>query len=325
LAATAVSLRGARSRAGELRRADPHLSEEEALRRALSESEDLAARRLVSASDYTALERSLSRETREALAADPALRELYTQADPRVRRLLTACRSLCIPTDPRPSPEALARIGRLMDRLSIEDTNPALREYLYENRDALDRAVAGFDDVDSPARLRDLFDQDIRRHATELGGSAAKGVDGRWQFTKADGTTVREYEFDSYRTLGRTRGTSGFFQAHHGIQDAWARDASIPGYNRGDAPALLLRDSRAGTPHRRATDRQIGRESGRGSRTYERERELLREDLTIAEVPDEVINAHLAEQDAYFGRLYEAARGSHTPAQLQAWFGAWTP
>jgi len=325
LAMASVSLRAARGRAAELRRLDPHLSEEQALRRALSESGDATARQLGRASEYSAWEGSVSRETREALAANPALREVYARADPAVRRLLTVCRSPCIPTRPAPTAASLARIKRLMDDLSLEDTHPGLREYLYENRHNINDAVAGFDDIHTPSRLQELFEQDIRRHATELGGTAATGPDGRWTYRRSDGTSIAEYEQARYGHLLDNRGSDDFFQAHHGVQDAWAEQVGVPGYSRRGAPALLLRDRRAGTPHQRISARQTGRRSTRGSRTYADERDLLLEDLRAADVPEDIITDHLQRQDDYFGQLYRDASTTRTPAELERWFGDWTP
>jgi hypothetical protein len=319
-----VSLRGARSRMQEIRRRNPQLSEEEALRQALRESDE-TGRALARASDFEAWEATLDSETRLALQRDPELRRLFATMDQRVRNLLTVCRSPCIPLNPRPRPEDVARIEGLIDRLDLPGNHRGLTEYLYHNRRRLSEAVEGFDDIENLGQLDEVLDASIRGYAAARGGSAARNADGLWEFTREDGTVILEHEVAQYGHLLDNRGTNHFFEAHHGAQDKWAIDVGMPGYSRREAPAILLRDRRKGSPHQIVTGRQMGRAGHRSSRTYQRERELTLEDLQRAECPPATIESYMTQQNAYFGRLYREASLTHSVEELRRWFGDWTP
>jgi hypothetical protein len=273
---------------------------------------------------------TLTPETQGALkGADPAVLETYRTMDPALRRALTRCGSPCIPI-PHPSPAVTSRLKGVMSRFGIADGHPGLREYLHDMRgrgggkglaDAA-TALEGCQDLDDVQRI---FDQAIAAWAKERGGTATK-LNGRWALErKIDGVVVREWEVGLYGQLSADSATNSFFQAHHGVQDAWAQ--SIPGYRQQDCPAILLRDSYAGSPHRRITDRQIADRASASTRTYELERELMTKDLKGmgSEVPPMYADILVQATDAYFTRLYRAQEGKLGPAELRRLFGDWKP
>ena len=252
--------------------------------------------------DFETWESRLNDETRQKLASDPKLRKRYEDMDPEVRRALTLCESPCIPDDPVPSPADVARIKASMHKLGIPEEDFRLREYLHRNRGPkMKIAVDELAKVGNAAELNALYDRSI---AAQASGGTAKKVGAEWVFTrKSDGGTVSEHAVGAHKDLKST-GTESFFQSHHGIQDKWAKDVDMPKYSREDCPAILLRDSHAGSPHQRVTAAQKGRESGRSSRTYADERLNLATDMARSDVPDAVTRKLLAESDAYFGGLY---------------------
>jgi hypothetical protein len=91
-----------------------------------------------------------------------------------------------------------------------------------------------------------------------------------------------------------------------------------------------LRDSFAGSPHRRITDRQIGMADSAPTRTYAEERALMISDLQSAEVSSAQADRLVNESDKYFGDLYRKwaadlkAKGKPDTA-LKAAFGDWRP
>jgi hypothetical protein len=278
-------------------------------------------------------EQRLSLETQNELARDPTLREAYRTMDPEVRRALTLCESPCIPNPP-PGPAELAKIRSFMDRLGLPPDHPGLREYLHDMkaRNEMTAAATALDSAKTRADAQRIFDQAIARWGTDRVGTATKNAD-RWQVERAnDRVVVQEWEVDTYARLAADRATNSFFQAHHGIQDKWA--VRVPGYAQGDCPAILLRDSFAGSPHRRVTDRQ-GRHAGdRPTRTYADERALMIADTVVAEVRPMDAQRLVVESDAYFGKLYRAWEAdmrqkgrsqAFIDQQLTSVFGTWVP
>lgn len=321
-----VSLRSARVRADALRRADPGLSVRDAVMQALRGADDSASRALRHGAEFETWRATLNAQTRQLLDADAELAALFARMDPSVRRVLTRCSSPCIPTRPRPTAEQIGRIERLMGRFALSGDDIALTEYLFANRSRLGRATEGFDELTRLEDLHHLFDTTIEAYARARGGSARRGADGRWIFTRADGTDVVEHGMGSHGQLtAAERGSNSFFQSHHGAQDAWAEDIGIPGYSRNGAEAILLRNRRKGSPHQTITARQSARRSTRGERTYAQERANTLADLQAAQVPRATIDSYLARQDAYFARLYRQAAANHDAAAMRRWFGDWTP
>jgi HNH/Endo VII superfamily toxin with a SHH signature len=206
-----------------------------------------------------------------------------------------------------------------------------LREYLHDMsaRGELTQASEALSHCQDLPDAQRLFDAAITRWATEKGGSAKK-VGGRWEFTRADGTVIREWEVDTFKNLADNRATGSYFQAHHGIQDLWAKDRKIPGYTRDACPAIELRDSYAGSPHQRITARQASRRGKANERTYAEERKLMIEDLQGAEVSKAQADRLVNESDKYFGDLYKKwaadlkAKGL-PDTDLKAAFGDWEP
>jgi hypothetical protein len=248
------------------------------------------------------------KEGADQIRADPAVYEAFRTMDPEVRRAITLCASLCIPVPP-PKPAVLAKIHDFMRRLNLPPDHPGLREFLYDQRNRSDPTLTNSADalaaVKNMAEAQKLFDTAIASWAVAKGLTATK-VNGRWRATRPDGTVVREWTVDTHGNLTGNLSTDGFYESHHGIQDAWAQDRGIPGYGRDDCPAILLRDKYAGSPHQRITARQSGRRADRGKRSYVEERQLMLEDMKRAEVPDTVASDLLARSDAYFEGLYRA-------------------
>ncbi len=275
---------------------------------------------------------SLQPETRTALDADPSLEQLYREMDPRVRRALTLCASDCVPTKPRPTADDIKRIYESIDRLGLAPGDQGLREYLHRNRNDLTAAVDALEKAKTPADAVRVFERSIASHAE--GGNATLTADRRWSYKRdSDGVVVLEYTIAPHGD-NTDFGSSGFFQSHHGIQDAWAIDAGLEkyGYARDDCPAILLRDSHAGSPHQRVTARQKARESGRSTSTYDQERMNLRNDMVAAEVPTKYQEELLRQSDKYFEGIYNQmeralrAQGvTDVDAQLKRVFGGWYP
>ena len=277
----------------------------------------------------------LSPETREALTkpGDPAALaalEAYRAMDPEVRRSLTLCASLCIPIPP-PTPAQQASIREFLKRAGIPDTHQNLREYLHDQnaRGEMAKAVDALEKCQTLADAQRLFDAAITRWATERGGSARK-VGDRWEFTRADGSVVLEWSVDTYGKLAAQQATNSYFQAHHGVQHAWAEGRKIPGYTQDGCPAILLRDSYAGSPHRRITDRQNQMKADAPNRTYAEERKLMIDDLRGSEVSNTQADALVNQSDAYFGKLYKAweaelKKNGQPDTALRDAFGTWTP
>jgi hypothetical protein len=284
--------------------------------------------------EFSRWERTLNEETRRILEADPDLRRIYAEMNPTVRQLLTLCASECISPRSRPTPDDISRIETLISRFSLPPNHRGLREFLHHpsRRDNLTRALDELGDVQSVAELEARLNRAIAANVREAGATASI-VAGRWEYRRPDGTVIREYEVATHGNLSVDRGTGGFFQSHHGIQGEWARQR-VPGYSYDDSPAILLRDSRSGTPHRIVTDRQLARRAGRQARTYAEERQLLRQDMDAAGVPRTTADTLLSQSDEYFAQLYrqheQALLGQNLPAatrrrRLREIFGDWSP
>ncbi|HEV2736133.1 MAG TPA: hypothetical protein VGV85_14895, partial [Longimicrobiaceae bacterium] len=273
----------------------------------------------------------LSEETRTELDADPSLADLYRAMDPEVRRALTLCASPCIPVKPRPTAQDVARIRAIIDTLGLPPDHPGLREYLHRRRHDVTSAVDAIETAKTLKELQKTFDQAIAANAVL---KTAVKTGGKWKATTADGTVVTEHAIGTHGDLTTDQATAGFFESHHGIQDAWAMDRGIPGYTRDGCPAILLRDSHASSPHRRVSVRQGQRKADRAKRTYAQERQNLRDDMVAADVPQKTAESLLAQSDAYFGKLYTAweqslqasgMKPADVAAKLASVFGTWTP
>ncbi len=251
--------------------------------------------------EFQSWERSLSPETQATLAADPELRRVFAEMDPAVRRVLTLCESLCIPTDPKPSAANVKAIEDLIGRLGLSPDHPALREFLHYRRKNLSAALDRLQNVETMQQLKVVLDAGIQEYAQQRGGTAQRGPDGRWVFTNDQGVSTTEWSLGIHSEQGN-RGARSFMQSHHGIQDEWALSHLPPdsGYTSGSARTIMLRDSRTGTPHRIVTDRQAARAAGRPNRTYVEERSLLVEDMNAAGVDASVRDQLLADSDSYF-------------------------
>ena len=273
-----------------------------------------------------AWERTLTKETRDALKGNPALRKVYAEMDEGVRAILTLCDTPCIPLGFGPKPAEIARIKAFIKQVKVPEKHLGLREYLHHpaRRTNLTQAMDDLQGVKNMSQLEKRLEKAIAANVKQAGASANK-VSGIWHYTRPDGVVVKEYEIARHGDLSVNRGTSRFFQSHHGIQDAWAIRKGIPGYARDDCPAILLRDSKMGTPHQIVSARQSGRFDTITSRTYAQERELLKADMKAADVLSTKANKILQESDSYFGKLYKQIEAKGNAAELTRIFGTWKP
>ena len=272
-------------------------------------------------------EEALNAETRQALEHDKDLAKVFREMDPEVRELLTHCASVCIPIDPRPSPSDVSKIDGMLKRLKVSGSHKGLKEYFHVNRMRLSEAVKDVVGAASRAELEELLERSIEDWAKLKGGSARIRSDGLWEFVRKDGSVIRENEVASHAALtGEELKSNGFFQSHHGIQDAWAR-TRIPGdlYSRAEGKAILLRDSRMGTPHQIVNSRQVERFAELGERTYAEERLLLLEDMDAAAVSKATARKLLADSDAYFAEIYRRLAAQGDKSLLKSIFGKWKP
>jgi hypothetical protein len=279
-------------------------------------------------------ERGLNAETRALLDADPDMRRFWHEMDPAIRSALTYCNTPCIPLGV--SQQNIQLIGQLMHRLQIPSDHRGLREYLhmFRNSDAeLENAIRALNSINTLQDLNAFFDNELIKYIQKAHGvTIRRGAGGLWEYPRADGSVVREFEIHTHSFLTNNRGTDSFLQSHHGIQDAWAqqRFAGLGVYSREEAKALLLRSRNMnggsrGTPHGLINDLQRGRSGSIGTRTFLDERANLVSDMNIIGVPQAVQVQYLAEVDAYFGNIYTILSNRLTPQQLQAIFGTWHP
>ena len=246
--------------------------------------------------------------------------------DESVRAILTLCESPCIPMGSGPTKAEVVRIKAFMKELKIPDNHQGFREYLHHpaRRENLNSAMDGMKGVKNMQQLEARLERAIAANVKQAGASATK-VGGIWQYKRPDGLIVNEYHVSSHGSHGLDRGTNRFFNSHHGIQDSWAIQKNIPGYSRDGCPAILLRDSKMGTPHQIVSARQTARFDTITSRTYAEERVLLKGDMKAAGVPDVHANRLLSESDAYFGQLYKQIEATGKASELTRIFGTWKP
>ncbi|MEU0884375.1 hypothetical protein ABZ345_37785 [Lentzea sp. NPDC005914] len=180
--ARGVSVLHARSQ--RIRAANPALSEEQAMRRAMREAP--AAERAALEATLSPWERSLNEETQALLRERPNLRRFYREMDPRVRNLLTRCASPCIPETATAT--EVARIHGVLGRLrNLNYTDELLlKEHFHAGRANLDAAIAQVEGAASANHLRKLIrDAAAGRSAAprELVTPADQpghGLPGRW-------------------------------------------------------------------------------------------------------------------------------------------------
>ena len=288
--------------------------------------------RVVSA-ETQAWERGLNAETRAMLESNPELRRYWQDMDPSVRRALTFCNSPCIPVTV--SPENLVQIRALIQRLGLPDNHRGLREYLHiyrNDQQELANAIRTLDSVANVQQFEAFLDNRlIAIIRSEHGITIRRGANGLWEYPSPNGV-ITEFETGTHSFLTGNRGTDSFFQSHHGIQDAWARErlAGLGVYGRDDAPAILLRTRNIeggsrGTPHGLINDSQGARRTTVSTRTFAEERQALVGDMNMIGAPPPVQAQYLAQVDGYFGGIYNRLRSTLTQAQLEAIFGTWHP
>jgi hypothetical protein len=157
-----VSLRGARGRAAEVKRQNPGITDEEALRRALGQSDDAASRALRRAGEYDAWEAGLNQETKALLRSDEGLRRLYQEMDPRVRNLLTRCASLCIV--PGITRAQISRVVAVLERVG-DSAIGRLKVYFHVNRNSIETAISNLERVRDLDGLDNLLTRSLAREA----------------------------------------------------------------------------------------------------------------------------------------------------------------
>lgn len=149
-----------------------------------------------------------------------------------------------------------------------------------------------------------------RKKLWEVDNITIRQESGRWIYNGPSGD-VPEWKIKNRHNdvcSSRTTGTKTLFQSHHGIQDAWAsKRLEAFGYKSENAPTIMLRDSCRGTPHQAITANQAGRKAERDllTRTYKRERDLVKIELLESGVPQASINEYLLKADTYFKQFYD--------------------
>lgn len=323
-----------RKRAGELRAADKTLTAEAAEKRAMREMSAAERKPLEEASGVVEqFERRYTPETKDILDT-PGVRSRLASISEEARKLIELCDSPCLPPAHQLLEADLKLLERIQKRLGRPGEDRGLREYFYKRRRAsggLKKAIEDLDQV-KKADLQSFLDTEIIKRAPP-GTTLSRNAQGRFVLERGPGAPkgtapkVTEYDIRPYGQHDPfTEGLNHFFESHHGIQDAWAMETAVPGYSREAAPGILLRDSRASSPHETISLRQRRRDAGRASRTYVDERSLMIEDLRKADVPRSVIDRTIAANDKYFGDLYkDAMRNGYTKKGLERWFGTWKP
>ncbi len=224
------------------------------------------------------------------------------------------------------------RIDALVNKFNIPDSDRTVIEYFHRYKKQLDEATTQIENelnkLGVGYKTDDVlktFDQTLTNRLiaeADAKGFAVKTVDG-WTLTpKGGGESIYEYAIDVYEKL-TVKGTDHFFEAHHSIQKFWGElrinsklktdyPESITKelYNEKIPPSINLRDRRSASPHNRITSRQRARASTAGERNYMQERELMIEDLRIADVPEAKINELIKKNDLFFKSIYDEVKSS---------------
>jgi hypothetical protein len=289
-----------------------------AIRRAFEEARGLSRR-------ATKWEAELNPETMRLLEQDETLARRFAEMDPEVRELLTLCESVCIPPDVTVAQES--RIKALLNKLNMRGSDRRLKEFFHSNWKRLDEAIDALSKAKDKSGFTEVFEQSIQERAAVKHGTARFRKDGLVEFVRKDGEVILENELGSHSTLtAEDVRTESFFQSHHGIQDAWAEERIPSGlYSRGEGQAILLRDSRLGTPHQIVNSRQAARGGTIAERTYAEERQLLLEDMDEARVSKTTAQRLLSNSDAYFAKIYRTLATRRDAAALKSIFGRWKP
>lgn len=302
----------------------------------LSNGDDAVLKKLLDNSEFVEWRHSVNKETMDALNSDADIFAMYRDMDPRARRLLTLCASVCVPK--KISKAQKKRVEALVKKYNLTGDEMSLKEYLHRNKveddlSVMDNALDELEKELSNLPVGHTYDDVIKAIDDKLEkllideaqakGWVAKKTSKGWTLRKGN-QIVNEYDSDGYRLLQKSnKGTDSFFQAHHGVQGEWAQvkinktvlekykingksvfdEAELYSYDK--APALNLRDSHGGTPHQRITARQNGRKLEIENRTYADERALAEEDLRIANVPEDIIQAELAKNDQFYKGLHD--------------------
>ncbi|HVZ39676.1 MAG TPA: DUF4157 domain-containing protein [Candidatus Kapabacteria bacterium] len=193
----------------------------------------------------------------------------------------------------------------------------------------------GLDDVTNDIMKKRGFgkyDPELNRAVRSNGDIASLTTDGEWVITRADGKVIKEYSLGTHGELTKPdMGTNSFFQSHHVVQDKRLQDlfAEIPDavlrdpklrYARDEAPAVLLRDSLSGSPHRIITSRQAGRAGE--TFTVDNGFKSMLADLNEAGVPAKVQEQLVDRANKYFGDLYHNITDDTWRTKI---FGSWKP
>lgn len=279
-----------------------------------------------------AWEKTLSEETLSWLKSNPEARRFWHEMDPSVRKALTYCNTPCIPLNIDPA--TVVEIQQFMQRMKITDHN-GLREYLHmyrSNPKELSDAVKVLKTVKNLQELEIMLDNKLIATIQKTHGvTIRRGTDGLWEFP-TNGTVIKEFEIGTHASLTGTRGTDSFFQSHHGIQNAWAKNrfSGLNVYDENKAKAILLRSRNfeggsRGTPHGLINDLQGARKGDIATRTFKEELKALSTDLDILGVPPNIKAAYIKEVEQYFGEIYTTLKKTMNDTALKGIFGDWVP
>jgi hypothetical protein len=213
------------------------------------------------------------------------------------------------------------RIGGMLKKFKLPGNDKGLREYFHRRRDDLSSAIDGVEDAKDLKELRSRLNKGVADMAAKRGIKATLRPDGRWEAANSKGVKVTEYDVGPYKDLP---GSNSFFQRHHGIQGEWGEQRLGKLYDYDKAPTIQLRDSHTGTPHQIVTDRQAGRLGDIGVRTYDRELQLLKDDMAAAGVPQTYIDTIVNQSNSFFADIYNELKAID-PSKLKDIFGTWKP
>jgi hypothetical protein len=174
-----------RARTARIRAANPALTEEEAMRRALHEAP--ATERAPLEAIQNRWEVGLNTETQALLRDRPDLRRLFRDMDPRVRSVLTRCASPCIP--PGTTAADAARIHRMLNRWMgwlrpVDEL--LLREYFHASLTDIAGAIARVERATGRNHLLSLLRDVAARRSTRprtlapIPDPPGHGFPGRW-------------------------------------------------------------------------------------------------------------------------------------------------
>ncbi len=107
---------------------------------------------------YSEWKERLNPDTQKLLndPANSALKKMWAEMDPAVRRVLTRCGSDCIPRNATAA--EVAKIKGVLDKFGVDGgpVEALLKEYFHARRDVLDRAIDDVANAKDPEQLADI-------------------------------------------------------------------------------------------------------------------------------------------------------------------------